>query len=152
VTTYQAVVSPGGQSCLVSAPALTCTITGLSNGTTYTASARALNGAGWGPYSDASMAFTPAQPSMLITGTRGEVRGRPGIIVSGRAQGLAPDAVVHPWFKFPGQTIYRKGISLIRVDESGEFTWQRRTGKKIYISIRSADGEVRSNRLIMQRR
>jgi hypothetical protein len=60
ISNYQAVASPGGQSCLVAVPALSCTISGLSNGTTYTATVRALNGAGWGPYSAASAAFTPA--------------------------------------------------------------------------------------------
>ena len=34
VTNYQAVVSPGGRSCLVASPAVTCAISGLTNGTT----------------------------------------------------------------------------------------------------------------------
>lgn len=59
VTNYQVVVSPGGRSCLAVAPTLSCTITGLSNGTEYTASVRALNGAGWGAFSSASAPFTP---------------------------------------------------------------------------------------------
>ncbi len=65
--------------------------------------------------------------------TRAEVRGRPGIIVSGVAQGFSPDTIVYPWFKLPGHTSYRQGASRISIDESGELTWQRRTGKKIYI-------------------
>lgn len=149
ITDYQAVVSPGGQSCLVSAPALTCTITGLTNAIAYTATVRALNGAGWGSWSASSAEVTPVAPSIMITGTRAEVRGWPGIIVSGVTQGLAPDTMMHPWFKLPGHTSYRQGISRISIDESGEFTWQRKTGKKIYVSLRTADGEVRSNRLIM---
>ena len=152
ITDYQAVVAPGGQSCLAAAPALTCTITGLTNGTAYTATVRALNGAGWGEWSASSSEVTPVAPSIVITGTRAEVRGRPGIIVSGVAQGLSPDTMVHPWFKFPGHTSYRQGTSRISIDESGELTWQRRTGKKIYISLRSADGQPLSNRLIIGRR
>jgi hypothetical protein len=152
ISSYQAMVSPGGHSCLVSAPALTCTITGLTNGTAYTATVRALNGAGWGEWSASSSEVTPVAPSIMITGWRAEVRSRPGIIVSGVAHGLAQGVVIHPWVKFPGQTSYQQGAARIRVDESGEFTWQRRTGKKIYISMRNADGEVHSNRLIMQRR
>ncbi len=46
ISNYQAVVSPGGSSCLVAAPALTRTVSGLTNGTAHTASVRALNGAG----------------------------------------------------------------------------------------------------------
>jgi hypothetical protein len=149
ITDYQAYADPGGHTCLVSVPLTSCTIKGLTNGTEYSVTVRALNGAGWGSY---SLPATVVTPSIMITGTRGEVRGRPGIIVSGVAHGLAQGVVMHPWVKFPGQTSYQQGAARIGVDESGEFTWQRRTGKKIYISLRSADGEVHSNRLIMQRR
>ena len=153
VTNYQAVVSPGGQSCLVSVPALTCTISGLTNGTTYTATVRALNGAGWGPYSTASAAFTPqppVTPSITITGTRTEVRGTPGVAVTGTTTGFGMGAILRPWTRFPGQTSYTQGTASILVDVQGGFTWQRRTGKTIYISIRSEDGTVESNRLILR--
>ena len=68
VTNYQVVVSPGGRSCLATAPTLSCTVTGLANGTTYTATVRALNGAGWGPYSEASNEFTPRVPEPVPPG------------------------------------------------------------------------------------
>lgn len=149
VSTYQAVVSPGGQSCLVSAPALTCTITGLSNGTTYIARARALNGAGWGPYSDASTAFTPARPSMLISGSRGEVRSKQGVIVTGSTTGLVGSEVT-PWVRLPGLVSYQPGVSVQTVSTDGSFHWARATRKKIYIYFRAEDG-TRSNRLIIHR-
>ena len=38
----------------------------------------------------------------------------------------------------------------ILVDTQGGFTWERRTGKTIYISIRSEDATVESNRLILR--
>ena len=153
ISTYQAVVSPGGQSCLVAVPAVTCIISGLTNGTTYTATVRALNGAGWGPYSTASAAFTPQAPvvpSITITGTRGEVRGKPGVAVTGSTTGFGTGAILRPWIRFPGQTSYTQGTASILVDAQGGFTWQRRTGKTIYISIRSEDGTVKSNRLILR--
>ncbi len=153
ISTYQAVVSPGGQTCLVSAPAVTCTISGLTNGTPYTATVRALNGAGWGPYSTASAAFTPVQPvspSITITGTRGEVRGKPGVVVTGTTTGFGMGAILRPWIRFPGQASYTQGTASILVDVQGGFTWQRRTGKTIYISIRSQDGTVEFNRLILR--
>jgi hypothetical protein len=153
ISSYQAVVSPGGQSCLVSVPALTCTVTGLTNGTAYTATVRALNGAGWGPYSAASAAFTPqpsVTPSITITGTRGEVRGKPGVVVTGTTTGFEMGAILRPWIRFPGQTSYTQGTASILVDVQGGFTWERRTGKTIYISIRSQDGTVVSNRLILR--
>jgi hypothetical protein len=49
VTTYRVTGQPGGQGCLVAAPTLRCTVTGLTNGTTYTFSVAALTGAGWSP-------------------------------------------------------------------------------------------------------
>ena len=153
VTNYQAVVSPGGQTCLVAAPALMCTVSGLTNGTTYTATVRALNGAGWGPYSTASAAFTPlpsVSPSITITGTRGEVRGKPGVVVTGTTTGFGMGAILRPWIRFPGQTSSTQGTASILVDVQGGFTWQRRTGKTIYITIRSQDATVKSNRLILR--
>lgn len=57
VTSYQVTASPGGQSCLTSSTS--CTITGLTNGTTYTFTVAALNGAGWGA-SATSNAVTPS--------------------------------------------------------------------------------------------
>jgi YVTN family beta-propeller protein len=153
ISSYQGVVSPGGQTCLVAAPALSCTISGLTNGTAYTATVRALNGAGWGAYSAASAVFTPEPPvvpSLTITGTTGEVRGKPGVAVTGTTTGFGMGAILRPWTRFPGQTSYTQGTARILVDVQGGFTWQRRTGKTIYISIRSEDGTVESNRLILR--
>ena len=152
VSTYQAVVSPGGQSCLsVSSP---CVISGLSNGTEYTVAVRALSGAGWGAFSNPSAPFTPQAPvekSILITGTRGEVRGRPGVIVSGSSTGMAGEQVA-PWVKLPGQTSYTEGVSRVTVNAEGDFTWQRRTGKKVYVYFRGIDSDVKSNRVIIRPR
>lgn len=148
ITNYQVQLSPGGITCLVPAPRLDCDVTGLRNGMTYTASVRALNGAGWGPFSAASEPFTPAAPvveSIMITGERGEVRGRPGVVVQGVATGLVGQ-VVTSRLRFPGQSSYSDGSSRI-VSESGTFTWQRRTSKKMYVYFVS--GSVRSNRVII---
>jgi hypothetical protein len=155
VSTYQAVVSPGGQSCLVSAPKLTCAISGLSNGTTYIAMVRALNGGGWGPYSEASGAFTPElpiAPTITITGTRGDVRGKPGIRVTGGSTGLEAGAVLRPWTRFPGESAYTQGAANILIDSGGAFTWERRTGKTIHVLMRSADGTLESNRITIRSR
>lgn len=62
ITWYQALSSPGGHSCLVSAQTTTCEVTGLTNGTAYTFEVRALNGAGWGWWSEPSDAVTPVAP------------------------------------------------------------------------------------------
>ena len=59
-------------------------------------------------------------------------------------------AILRPWIRFPGQTSYTQGTASILVDVQADFTWQRRTGKTIYISIRSEDNTVESNRLILR--
>ncbi|MFM8350910.1 MAG: fibronectin type III domain-containing protein, partial [Actinomycetales bacterium] len=153
ITDYEVVSSPGSKSCLAKSPALSCTVTGLSNGTSYTFTARALNGAGWGATSSPSDAVTPQrppQPSIVITGTRAEVRGKPGIVVTGTTTGFGMGAILRPWTRFPGQTSYTQGTARILVDGQGGFTWDRRTAKTIYILIRSEDGTVESNRLALR--
>ena len=62
-----------------------------------------------------------------------------------------PDGgILRPWTRFAGQTSYTQGAASILVDVQGGFTWERRTGKTIYISIRSEGGPVVSNRLILR--
>ena len=63
ITSYQVQASPGGRSCLVAAPRLSCTVTGLSEGTAYTMRARALNGRGWSRWSAPSAAVVPEAPA-----------------------------------------------------------------------------------------
>jgi large repetitive protein len=153
VTDYSVTASPGGGTCLVEAPARTCEIRGLTNGTSYTFRAKALNGAGWGPYSDPSNAVTPrgpAQRSIVITGSRGVVKGSPGVIVTGTSTDLGVGAILRPWVRFPGQTSYAEGTARVLVDASGAFTWQRRTGKVVYVYMETEDASLRSNRVIIR--
>ncbi len=152
ISTFQAVVSPGGHTCLIPAPALQCTMTELTNETTYTATVRALSGAGWSPASAASAGFTPHQttsPTITITGTRGDMRGRPAVKIAGTTTNIDMGAILRPWVRFPGQRSYAEQPTSILVNDRGTFTWQRRTGKRIYVSLRSEDGSVTSNRLIV---
>jgi hypothetical protein len=63
--------------------------------------------------------------------------------------GLDAGAELRPWMRFPGEATYSMGTSVILIANDGNFTWQRRTGKKIYLTVRSADGTVTSNRLVI---
>ena len=153
ITTYAVSSTSGNQGCLTSAPTVTCVVSGLTNGTPYSFQVRALNGAGWGPWSATSDPVTPEAPvvtSILITGARGEVRGWPGVIVTGTSTGLGMGAIVRPMVKFPGQTSYTQGTASILVDEVGDFTWQRRTSKKTFVYVKTEDGTARSNRVIIR--
>ena len=149
ITAYRAISTPPGRTCLVSAPALTCEVTGLTNGTAYTFTVQPLTGAGWGGTSSPSNTVTPRavpKPSITITGTRDGER----IMVTGTTTGFGMGAILRPWTRFPGQTSYTQGAASILVDAQGGFTWERRTGKTIYISIRSENATVESNRLILR--
>jgi hypothetical protein len=139
VTNYQVTSSPGDRSCLTSA--LTCTVTGLTNGTTYTFTVKALSGAGWGASSTPSNAVTPTgvpKPSIMITGSRDGQR----ITVTGTSMHLTSQTV-RPWLRFPGETTYSEGAAVIPVNANGTFTWSRKTGKKAYVYV--AHGTTKSN-------
>lgn len=151
ISTYQVRSIPSGGACLT---ALTsCEITDLSNGTAYFFEVRALNGAGWGPWSAPSDPITPVapvEPTIVISGTRGDVRGKPGVIVTGSSMDLGMGAILRPWIRFPGPQPYTQGTAEVLVDVSGGFTWERRTNKKLYVFMRTTDGELRSNRIIIR--
>jgi YVTN family beta-propeller protein len=151
VTNYEVRTSPGGATCLVPAPTTSCTIGGLTNGTAYTFEVRALNGAGWGSWSTASAPVTPtpsATKSILITGSRTTVKDQPGVKATGTTVGLAA-TIVQARVHVAGELDYFDG-SVRTVAPDGGFTWQRKTGKKVYVFFRSlTDPGVRSNRVVI---
>jgi hypothetical protein len=154
ITDYQAIATPGGRSCVAVAPAARCRIANLTNGVGYSIAVRALNGAGWGAFSDPTPAVVPVPPTpatIVITGSRETVRGRPGIAVSGTATGLDLGARLTPWVRLRGQLDFTPGIARIPVDSSGAFTWQRRTAKKVTVYVTTSDAAVRSNRVTIPR-
>lgn len=149
ITHYLAKSSPGGKTCLVDAPALTCTVTGLSNGTAYTFTVEALNGAGWSAASAPSAAVTPtAGKAIVITGSRDASDPRL-IVVRGTSSGLAGAQAV-PFIRLPGQTSYSQGSGARTIGADGRFDWQRKTGKKAYVYFVS--GDVKSNTVVISAR
>ena len=66
ITAYTATATPGGKTCSVST-GTTCTITGLTNDTTYSISVTAANGIGVGAGSTA-VSVTPVGPPGAVTG------------------------------------------------------------------------------------
>jgi len=68
ITSYTATATPGNAICVTSG--LTCTIQGLSNGTTYSVTVAATNGVGRGPASNAlttTPGVAPSAPRSLAT-------------------------------------------------------------------------------------
>ena len=141
ITHYRATAAPGGRQCLVAATATTCDITGLVNGTSYTVSVEALNGAGWSPASVPSAAFVP-HGSIVIAGSRDGRRIR----IDGRAAGLSGETVI-PRFKLSGQKAYSTGATRPTVADDGTFTWTRVTPRKARVYVKVAG--MRSNRVVI---
>jgi invasion protein IalB len=67
ITGYTATASPGGATCSAVAPAATCTVSGLTNGTPYTFTVTATNGIGTGSASSASAPASPLPFSVTIS-------------------------------------------------------------------------------------
>ena len=88
-----------------------------------------------------------ATPSITIMGERGTVNGRSGVIVEGLAVNVDPSEKLVPWVRLRGQTAYTAGAASVTPDARGEFTWQRRTGKKVSVYFTTSDGLVTSNRI-----
>ena len=142
VSTYLATSTPGGRTCLASA--LTCEISGLVNGTTYTFSVQALTGAGWGPSSEPSNAVTPVEspvPTIAIEGKR----THRVVSVTGRTTGFGMGALVTPWLKRGAGQPFEQGKDVL-VNERGGFTWSRRVGAPVVWVYFTSD-DVRSNEL-----
>ncbi|WP_438444182.1 polysaccharide lyase family 8 super-sandwich domain-containing protein [Gorillibacterium sp. sgz5001074] len=89
VTGYQVIASPGGR--MVTGTANSVTMTGLSNGTTYTFTVKAMNRAGSSQASAASNAVTPSAPTTnTMEPTSPEESRNQGleILVNGKAENI----------------------------------------------------------------
>jgi hypothetical protein len=96
ISSYTVTASPGGQTVTVGGGTLTATVTGLTNGTTYTFTVTAANGIGSGP---ASAASNPVVPGAVWSA----------------AYDLSPSPTV--WFKGQSQD------ASVTVTNTGTTTW-----------------------------
>jgi hypothetical protein len=88
--------------------------------------------------------------SITISGTRGTVSGRSGIIIDGVTDGIENGKTVTPFIRFPGETTFTAGSARPEIS-ADEFTWQRKTGKRVTVYVElSDDASVRSNRVVIQ--
>ena len=91
----------------------------------------------------------PENKSYTIDGSRGTVSGKSGIIIEGDTTDLVAGSTVKPYIRFPGQTEYSLGSARPTVDANGDFSWQRKTGKKAYVYFTDDSGDVISNRVVI---
>jgi hypothetical protein len=100
----------------------------------------------------APVTVAPAQPiekMILIACERATVSGKPGIRCDGTTTGFSSGSTVAPYVRFPGETTYTQGSARPEIGADGNFTWSRKTGKKVYVYFASEDGSVTSNRVIV---
>ena len=69
VTNYTVLSGPGGKTCTITAPATSCIVTGITNGTSYTFTVTATNATGTSPASAPSSAVTPTTMTAATTTT-----------------------------------------------------------------------------------
>jgi hypothetical protein len=143
VSTYQVQTTPSAPGCLVQAPVTSCSLSGLTNGTTYGVQVRALSGAGWGPWANAGSVTPSAKPSpearIVIAGTR--TSNERVVLVEGSTTDLA-GRTVQSWLRLSGESEFARGSTRV-VGTDGTFEWQRRTGKRVQVYF--TVGNVTSN-------
>ncbi len=95
ISSYTATATPGGNTCVVAYPTTTCTITGLTNGTTYSVSVTAMNAKGTSAASN-SVNVTPqpvpGPPTNVIANSAGAVSTFAGSGTAGSADGTGTSA------------------------------------------------------------
>ncbi|MEY3733758.1 MAG: hypothetical protein RL347_1117 [Actinomycetota bacterium] len=121
ISSYQVQTSPPSAGCTTSAT--TCSLVGLANGTTYSVQVRALNGAGWGPWSSAVDVTPqePVEPTITITPSQ---RGR-YVRVDGSTTELPEGTVLTAWVSM-GQADFAPMPKPVFVTADGSFTWERK--------------------------
>lgn len=130
ITRYRVTAQPGGASCVAIAPALSCTVTGLSNDTSYTFDVKARNATGWGPTA-ASTHVTPVAPTIdLGRGTRVPAGHLDRMRAPGTSTGIPAGSRLIPFIRYDGQSAFTKGRGTIVVRPDGSFVWSRKISKR----------------------
>ena len=89
----------------------------------------------------------PPTASITITGKKGPVGKKKGVIISGTSTGLATGASVTPYFKVQGAKKFTKAPA-VKVSATGTFTWRKATTKPLTVYVQA--GATKSNQLTVR--
>lgn len=148
VSHYRVTSTTGGHVCITAA--LTCSITGLTNGMKYAFTVSALTGAGWGAESSPSNSVTPRpaprpeEVTITITGSRSEGT----ISVTGTTTGMGLGGRVTPWSRKAGRS-FVQGRDVV-VGPDGSFAWSRSARNGRAWNVYFTAGDARSNVLVLR--
>lgn len=105
-----------------------------------------------GPSCEQVVAQTIPNPSIVISGERGKGSGKSDIKMDVNTKGIEEGTKLVPYIRFPGQASFTAGSARITIDEDGQGSWQRKTGKRVTVYFATEDGSVQSNRVTIQAR
>ncbi len=105
-----------------------------------------------GPSCEQVVAQTIPDPAITIIGERGKGSDYRRIKVDITTKGIEEGTKLVPYIRFPGQTTFTAGSARVTIDENGEGSWQRKTGKRVTVYLATEDGSVKSNRVTIQSR
>lgn len=96
--------------------------------------------------------LTPGESnaSIVVTGTRDRIRSRDRIRIDGVTDGLPEQVRLRSRFDLGDG--YQAGRNSPMINESGEFTWQRRVGVRNSIRVRFEYGPITSNQVVFSPR
>lgn len=150
ITGYEVTSSPGGRTCATSG-ALSCTVSGLTNGQQYTFTVKAENGLGLSLASSASNSVTPEPdgPPPTLTLNKG-TRERNGntrdvITTTGRATGLSAGTKIVVFFRKGNRGAFTRGVK-VEVGARGAFTVTRSVNRNVVLTLYVARAALESNR------
>lgn len=149
ISVYRVTASPGGQTCFVDAPATTCTVRDLTNGTPYSFRVQALNEGGWSASATTSPVTPegPVRPRITLDPGERTANGVNDIVSTmGQTSGIPAGARLTPFVRSSREAAYVAGVANVVVAADGTFTWSREVRKSkplfAYMAYEGAESNI----------
>lgn len=142
ITGYRVTSTPASAGCTVGPTALTCDVSGLTNGTSYTFRVQAINAAGPGaPGTSNPVTPQAAVPVITISASRAGAT----VSVSGTTRGIPVGSLLTSWVRTQDAARFAEGIPAT-VRAGNTFAWSTnipvRQSVEIYFTFRGATSNV----------